>query len=147
MRYRSATSDDLAAIARLGFAMHAESSFRGMAYDVDCVKETLGDLIDRKQFVVVAEDSAGEVVGGMAGMVTPSWFGTDTMACDLALYLAPEVRGGMVAYRLVKGFVDWARMAGAKQIRPGVITASAEAEALYERMGFMRCGATYLMEV
>ena len=145
-RIRLATADDLADIARLGRIMHEESTFAPMDYDVDRVKETLGEMIDKKQFVVVAEDDNGDIVGGMAGMVTQSWFGNDSIANDLALFIAPTRRGGLLAARLIDAFVLWARMAGAKQIRPGVITGSAVAEGLYARFGFSRCGSTFVME-
>lgn len=146
MRLRLATVNDLPDIVRLGRIMHEESSFAPMDYDVDRVKETVGGLIEKNQFVVVAEDINGVVVGGMAGFVSQSWFGHDDIANDLALFVHPEHRGGMLAARLVKAFVQWARLAGAKQIRPGVISGCEVAEKLYERVGFRRCGGTFVME-
>lgn len=141
-----ATPDDLPAIVVLGRVMHEESSFAPMDYDVDRVKETISDLMNKSQFVVVAEGTNGEVIGGMAGMVTQSWFGNDMVANDLALFIHPDHRGGLVVVRLVKAFVHWAKLAGAKQIRPGVVSGSRTAEALYDRLGFTRCGATFCME-
>lgn len=146
MNLRMATPDDLPAIVVLGRVMHQESSFAPMDYDVDRVKETISDLMNKSQFVVVAEDTNGEVIGGMAGMVTQSWFGNDMVANDLALFIHPDHRGGLMVVRLVKAFVHWAKLAGAKQIRPGVVSGSRTAEALYDRLGFTRCGATFCME-
>ena len=141
-----ATVADLPAICVLGRAMHQESTFAPMDYDLERVKETLGGLMDKSQFVVVAEGTNGDVIGGMAGMVTQSWFGNDMVANDLALFIHPDHRGGMLAARLIKTFVKWARLAGAKQIRPGVISGCEVADALYEKLGFRRCGATFVME-
>lgn len=141
-----ATVADLPAICVLGRAMHQESTFAPMDYDLERVKETLGELMNKSQFVVVAEGTNGEVIGGMAGMVTQSWFGNDMVANDLALFVHPDHRGGMLAARLIRVFVKWARLAGAKQIRPGVMTGSEAAQALYEKLGFRRCGATFVME-
>ena len=146
MQLRLATSDDLADIARLGRLMHQESSFAPLDYDVDRVKETIGCLIDKNQFVVVVEDTNGEIVGGMAGMVEQSWFGGDMIANDLALFLDPAVRGGRLAFRLVAAWITWAKMAGAKQLRPGVVSGSKAAEEMYERMGFQKTGATFCMK-
>lgn len=146
MKLRMATVDDLPAIVVLGRVMHQESSFAPMDYDVDRVKETISDLMNKSQFVVVAEDTNGEVIGGMAGMVTQSWFGNDMVANDLALFIHPDHRGGLMVVRLVKAFVHWAKLAGAKQIRPGVVSGNRTAEALYDRLGFTRCGATFCME-
>ena len=146
MKLRMATPDDLPAIVVLGRVMHEESSFAPMDYDVDRVKETISDLMNKSQFVVVAEDTNGEVIGGMAGMVTQSWFGNDMVANDLAVFIHPDHRGGLLAVKLIKTFVHWAKLAGAKQIRPGVVSGSRTAEALYDRLGFTRCGATFCME-
>lgn len=146
MKLRMATVDDLPAIVVLGRVMHQESSFAPLDYSVDRVKETISDLMDKSQFVVVAEDTNGEVIGCMAGMCTQSWFGSDMVANDLAIFIHPDHRGGMLAVKLIKTFVHWAKLAGAKQIRPGVVTGSRTAEALYDRLGFTRCGATFCME-
>lgn len=146
MKLRMATHNDLAALAALGRVMHQESTYAPMDYDVDRVKETIGELIDKCQFVVVAEDTNGEVIGGMVGACTQSWFGQDMVANDFALFVHPQQRGGMTAFRLIHAFVEWAKLAGAKQIRPGVTTGHPMAGALFERMGFARCGASYVME-
>lgn len=146
MKLRMATVDDLPAIVGLGCIMHQESSFAPMDYDVDRVKETFSDLMNKSQFVVVSEDTNGEVISCMAGMCTQSWFGNDMVANDLAIFIHPDHRGGMLAAKLIKTFVQWAKLAGAKQIRPGVVSGSRTAEALYDRLGFTRCGATFCME-
>lgn len=146
MKLRLATVNDLPDIVVLGRQLHEESTFASMDFDMEIVKETLTDLMNKNQFVVVAEDINGTVIGGMAGSVTQSWFGNDLIANDLSLFVRKDHRGGLIAYRLIQYFVHWARLAGAKQIRPGVITGNENAEALYERLGFKRCGSTYLME-
>jgi N-acetylglutamate synthase-like GNAT family acetyltransferase len=147
MKLRMATLDDLPAIARLGRDMHEASSFCTLDYDEDVVKTTFGDLIDESQFVVLAENINGEVIGGMAGRVTPSWFGKDSIANDIAIFITPDERGGLRAVQFVKAFVLWARLAGAKQVRTGVTTGDARAEHLYAAMGFTRCGASFYLEL
>ena len=146
MKLRAATCDDLADICALGRVMHSESTFAPMDFNVDRVKETITDLMNKNQFVVVAESTNGELVGGMAGMVVRSWFGDDMVASDLALFVRPDARGGMAAVKLITAFVHWAKLAGAKQIRPGVSTGSRRAEDLFGRLGFTRCGSCFFME-
>lgn len=145
-RLRLATPDDLPALCVMGRLMHNESGFAGLDYDIDRVKETVADLMDKSQLVLVAEATNGELVGGMLGRCAPTWFGNDLIATELALFVAPEHRGGLLAARMVMTFVRWARMAGARQIRPGVNSGCMTAVRLYERLGFRRCGATFVME-
>lgn len=146
MKLRLATINDLPDLVVLGRQLHQESTFSAMDYDGEIVKESLADLINKNQFVVVAEDINGIVVGVMAGSVNQSWFGNDLIASDLVLLIRKDRRGGVIAVRLIQHFVHWAKLAGAKQIRPGVTTGNKNAEALYERLGFQRCGSTYFME-
>lgn len=146
MKIRFATVDDLPSIIDLGSQLHEESEFSGMDFDGNVIKETLSGLIDRQQFLVVAEDSNGCIAGAMAGSISRSWFGNDMVATDLALIVSKDSRGGLIAYRLVKYFIYWSKLAGVKQIRPGVSTGNKNAETLYERLGFKRCGSNYLME-
>lgn len=143
---RLATMDDLPALCALGRLMHEESSFAPLDYDVECVKATIARLLDNGQLVLVATDATGEVVGGVMGSVAQTWFGRDMVANDLALFVHPAQRGGLLAARLMRAFVAWARLAGAKQVRLGVTTGSEAAQRLYEGMGFRRCGAAFVME-
>jgi GNAT superfamily N-acetyltransferase len=143
---RLATSDDIPAIIELGRTMHIESTFAPMDYDPERMKATLTELIAQSQYVVVATDDVGQVIGGLVGMCTQSWFGSDMVANDLALFVHPDWRKSLAAEQLVLMFVHWAKLAGAKQIRPGVTSGDMRAEKLYERMGFSRCGASFVME-
>lgn len=146
MKLRMATPDDLPALAVLGREMHDTSSYAAMDYDQDRLKETIQDLMNKSQFVVVAEGTNGELIGGMLGVCTQSWFGRDMVANDLALFVTGGSRGGMAAIKMMKAFVHWAKLAGAKQIRPGVTTGDERAEKLFERLGFARCGASFVMK-
>lgn len=146
MKLRLATVNDLPELVVLGRQLHQESTYSSMDYDDEIVKETLTDLMNKNQFVVVAEDINRSVVGVMAGSVRESWFGKDLIANDLVLLIRKDLRGGLIAYRLIKNFVLWAKLAGAKQIRPGITTGNENADTLYERLGFKRCGSTYFME-
>ena len=146
MRLRLATVDDLPALCVLGRLLCNETSLAGMDFDNDKFKETVLDLIDKNQLVQVAEDTNGEVIGAMLCKVAPTWFGNDLIATEMGLFIHPGHRGGMLAVKMIKTFVRWAKLAGAKQIRPGVITGNDIAVGIYERLGFRRCGATFLME-
>lgn len=141
-----ATLDDLPDLVVLGREMHGTSTYAPMDFDAERLKETITELMNKSQFVVVAEGTNGEVIGVMLGMVTQSWFGRDMVANDLALFVTRDERGGMAAVKLIKAFVHWAKLAGAKQIRPGVTTGHTRAEKLFERLGFARCGASFVME-
>jgi L-amino acid N-acyltransferase YncA len=144
---RRATPSDIPAMIDIGRAMHAESSFAPMDFDAETLAATLHRLMADDQFALVAEDADGKTAGVMIGLISPSWFGRDWTASDLALYLTPEHRGGATAARMVKAFVIWAREAGAKQIRPGVSTGQPGALNLYAGLGFTPVGQLFCMNM
>ena len=151
MIIRPAVVQDVFRIAEIGRTLHEESSFASMAYDTDKTSSYFIRLIldeGKDYYVRVAEDDSGQIVGGIAGYCVPSWFGPDKTASDISLFILPEARGGMTAVRLIKGFIEWAKSRGAKQIRPGVSTGAVgkNAEALYERLGLTRVGALFCLE-
>jgi L-amino acid N-acyltransferase YncA len=147
MMIRLATLDDLPMIVMLGREMHGSTDFADLDFDAERVKQTFTELMALGQFVVVAENINGDVVGGMAGKCTQSWFGKDMIATDIALFVQSDARGGVMAVQLIKAFTVWAKMAGARQVRPGVATGNQRAEGLYGQLGFRRCGTHFCMDI
>lgn len=142
---RAATLDDLPQLLRLGAAMHAESPrFSRLRFSATRLEATLRALIGVPHgFVMVATaERDGWLVGGMVAVVAPHWASDDLIATDLALFIAPAARGGLLPARLLTRYVQWAHHLGAQIIQAGVTTGiEPETTArLYERMGLTRCG-------
>lgn len=140
---RPATLDDIPRLVELGQAMHAESpTFCRLRFDADKAAATIASTINSAAgFAFVAEHS-GQVVGGMLALIAPHYFSPDLVACDLALFMAPEHRGGMAAVRLVNAYVRWAECHGAALVHLGVMTGVQvdKTEALLQRLGARRAG-------
>lgn len=139
---RQATPADLPELIRLGQIMHAESpEYRDMVFCPDTLGRTLLAAME-SHFLCVAERADGTLAGGLAAMAVRHWFGPSIQACDLALFVDPQARGGIAAARLIRAYVEWARAAGAQKIALG-ITTGIEAEItarLCERLGARRAG-------
>lgn len=141
---REATHDDLPSLLALGARMHAESPrFSRLTFSGARLRQTLAALIDSPQgflWVGVFDDM---VVGGMAGIAAPHWASDDLVASDLALFIHPDFRGGMLPVRLVNRYLWWARTEVKATLRQLGITTGVHTETtarLYERMGLTRCG-------
>lgn len=138
---RAATHDDLLRLVELGAAMHAESpTYSRLRFSASKLAATIERAIDTG-FAMVCEVE-GVVVGGMLGMVVPHWCSDDLVACDLALFMAPEHRGGMAAVRLLNAYRVWAERSGAvlKQIGATTGVNNEAAAQLFERLGWVRSG-------
>lgn len=148
MNLRPAVHTDIEAIIALGRRMHAESPrFSLMTFDADKVFVLLSNAIrDDRYFLQVAEQD-GVLVGGFAGVMAAHWFSTDQVAQDMAVFVDPGKRGSIVAARLVKSFIEWARGRGAKQINLGISTGVMVEQTanLYRALGLKQYG--YLFEV
>lgn len=124
-------------------AMHAESPrFRHLDFSMvktaNCI---IGLLVSDDGGVVVVEDE-GHIVAMLGGFVTEHFFGTDKVACDLGVYVSPEHRGSLYAFRMVRAFEKWAKERGAVDMVLGISTEN-DADMirkLYGRMGYADSG-------
>lgn len=141
---RSATQDDVPVMLALGRRMHDESpTFSGLSFNADKLRAVIERVIESPDgFACVATDSAGVIVGGMLAMATPHWCSDDLVACDLALFIAPEHRGGMAAVRLLNAYADWAEDRSIRLVMFGVMTGiePEKTEQLCLRLGWRRGG-------
>ena len=80
----------------------------------------------------------------MIGIVFPTWFGSDLIAVDIALYVKPGSRG-FSSVRLVKQFIAWAQEKGVKQIRPGISTGDKAGGKIYRALGFKDLGESFYL--
>jgi GNAT superfamily N-acetyltransferase len=94
--------------------------------------------------VFVAERD-GEVIGGIAGYLEQTWYGTNFVATELAHFIKPEHRGSAVPMRLVNTFIKWGKSRGAAEIHIGIISGVQQerTEQLYERLGGIRIGSLF----
>lgn len=140
---RNATHDDIPRMVELGQQMHAESpNFRGMRFDADKLADAMRCAIDSPAGFARLAERDGMVIGGLVAMAVPHYFSSDSVACDLALFVAPEHRGGMAAARLVAAYRDWGRALGVAKVQLGVMTGVAPeaVEGLCIRLGARRAG-------
>jgi GNAT superfamily N-acetyltransferase len=125
--------------------MHEESGFRGSEYSEARLRDFAQTVLNNPMMFCAVDDRDGEIVGFFLGMLSPMWWGSDFMASDLILYVAPDKRGAASGVRLVKAFEEWARRQGVKEVRLGVSTeiAPERTAALYERLGFRQIGTIH----
>jgi len=149
MFLRPAEVTDVDTMIALGRRMHAESPrFSLMNFDSDKVRALMVNAIaDDRYFLMIAENDERDLIGGFVGFMAQHWFSTDQTAHDIALFVDPDRRGSIVAARLVKSFIDWARGRGAKQINLGISTGVMveKTAQLYRSLGLKQYG--YLFEV
>lgn len=135
---------DIPAVLAAGREHIASSNYAPMGFDDEKAAVFIRHLMDTGLAAVAVKDR--QIVGGILGDVIEPWYSTNRMGCEYVLYVLPEHRGGRAALMLVQAWVKWCWAAGAKQIRPGVSTGCDAAGVFYERLGFKKAGALYVMD-
>ncbi len=143
-RIRSATRADLAAVIALGKLLHAESRYCTLSFSPTKVTDTFNSLIKGAGCVFVAEFE-GEILGGIAGWLSPTWYGVEQSLMEVALFVKPEHRQGAVAEKLILAFVNFGKSKGCALIQSGVVSGveQEKTEALYQRLGGQNHGSLY----
>lgn len=144
IKIRTATRQDMPIIISLGRAMHAESRYHTLSFSPIKVASTFAQLMSGGGCVFVAEQD-NEIIGGIAGFISQPWYGVESVLNEIALFLSPEHRGGLVAARLIKAFVAWGKAQGCVLIQSGVVSGVEQdrTEKLYQRLGGKLHGSLY----
>ncbi len=140
---REATFDDIKKLVDLAQELVTESP----VFNIEefCRLKTfdfLAGLLTSSGGILLVAERDGTIVGAMAGGVSEHPFGYTKFAFDYGLFVSPRVRGGIAAAALVRAFEAKAASLGAKDFRPGIMTAIhvSRTTRLYERLGYMRTG-------
>lgn len=137
---RNATIEDVPALISLGRLLHEESEYRDLPYDVEKITGVAHRLLEDGFLRVYEKD--GELLGGMSAVITEFWFSHEKVAADVAVFVKPDRRGGIVAAALVRQFIEWAEERGVARQRLSITTGINEEQTaeLYENLGFRKCG-------
>lgn len=122
-----------------------ESVFEG-SVSLESVKK----FIQKNEFLTIVVYDKNPVAVFMGYKYEHPLFKGDTLATDLLMYVEPDHRGGMIAARLVKKYIKWAKDLGVRYIQLGQSTGTGSIERVakfYEGMGFKTVGFNTLKEV
>ncbi|MBT4129211.1 MAG: GNAT family N-acetyltransferase [Candidatus Marinimicrobia bacterium] len=122
---------------------HSESSMSHVNFNPRRVSSLMRSSIDDPDttFCYVCEID-GKVVGSLAAVVTPYFFGDDLISTDYWLYLYPEYRGRMYGVKLLKKYINWANIQGVKEVMlsPASGISMDRTEKILAKMGFQPSG-------
>lgn len=149
MAIRFARAEDIPALVALGKRMHAITRFRCMPYDEERVARTLRVVLGQgkdRYVCFVAEDSDGQVVGGLLAVLERHIFTDQVTASVMQYEVLPEKRMGGHGLRLMKAFEQWARNRKVAEISFG-INSGAETDSVgnfARRIGFVPVGENFV---
>jgi len=127
--------DDILVMARdfAAFAPHQES----ISATDDELRDTIRWFMQNATMFVADKD--GSVVGMLVALLSPVWYAPRfTMATELAWWVNPKHRRGLVAIRLLQAFESWARDNGATIVNMSNLQTNnaGEVSAILNRLGY-----------
>ena len=95
------------------------------------------------------ESAMSQIDGVLLGYCESLWFSPQKGARDLAVYVRPERRGSLIAYRLWSQFKSWATAAGAQALWMGTGSGIApqRSRKFYLGLGMREVGSLYRMKL
>jgi GNAT superfamily N-acetyltransferase len=95
--------------------LHHESVFSSISIDQSKLDFLVDTFLKHPRHVWLLYDSGdGRIEGLIMGYINEHFFSTELGAWDLAVFVRPERRGSMVAFRLFSEFRKWAATNGSK---------------------------------
>jgi hypothetical protein len=146
-RVRAATAADMEQLVEMSRLLHAEGSYRDIAIHEPKLRAFLAHaMTDAEHACFVYQDRSGRLTGFMAGYVAAHFFSLEKSAYDLFVFVRPERRGSLIAYRLWSAFKAFAEQAGARTLCFGTIAgiAPARTRKFFTGLGMTEVGSLYL---
>ncbi len=154
VRIRPATEADRETIRRLCFKAHEESSIRQFSIVPDRVDAVLDHILSPKTVDIgmVAEatkDGQSRIVGLLHATAAPHLYLDLIHSNCLLLYVTPEARHTLAAYKLVRHFIRRSVNSGAQSMSIHVSSGGriAQTDRFLKKMGFDFLGGNYQLVV
>lgn len=129
---------DVVEVIDLGKMMHEESIYSDLDFNPQRLLALAEQVIPSLEYLTLVAEKDAKIVGLCVAYATPHFFGNDLTAGDLAIYMHPDHRGGLLGVQLVKHYIAWCDMKGVKHPMLGV-SAGIKPERvgkLYRKLGF-----------
>lgn len=119
MLARLAMMEDKDAVLSLA-EMQVEETLPHLDFDRRLAERTFDQSITRADPTIFVVEQNREVIGYLMGLMESYAFTSGIFCVQEVLYVRPDKRGTRAAVHLIKEFVDWARIVGAREMIFGI---------------------------
>lgn len=134
-------------VIEIGRAMAAESRFSKYGFNEKKARAAVEGILGKPatSCLLLAVNSAGDIVGMLAGHAMEYFFCDGILVQDRWFYVMPEHRGSSAAVKLLMGFRRWAESRKANElcINMSVAIEMDRFNRLMTHMGFKCCGSNF----
>lgn len=150
VRYGKAEEKHIEQILDLGQVMYEESiHFGKSSFSKEKVESLLHWAINDDKGILIVATIGNEVLGGFLGCIAPLWFSEDEVAMDMAIFLHPKYRHGLIGVKLINEAFKMAKEKGVSEFMISNATGyeSERVESLFEFVGMKRIGGVFVMNL
>ncbi len=144
---RKAENKDVSGIMELVKEAHSKSISQFVKLDPKTVRTNVQVCILSAEHFVLVVELDSKIEGVLIGVTHQLWYSRAKQATDLFFYVTEEGTGW--GAKLMRRFISWAKdNPGVKEIMIGITSGIGDADRtkiLYERMGAMRIGDTFVV--
>ena len=116
MEWRFFEPNDFKWVMDISKEHHAESDWSEVEYDEEKVAKYVDSMINDPSYFGIVALRDEKKIGFMAGMLLEYRFSREKFAKELEVYVVPEERTKMAGIFMMKKFMDWAEMNGAREV-------------------------------
>ena len=107
------------------------------------VKDYFFAAMNKSNMFGIIATKKEEPIGFMIGCILEFPYSKDKFARQLELYVVPKERGKMAGLQMMKKFIEWSKMNGAKEVIFEVSNQAGSFKKLAERLGMEEIGTSY----
>lgn len=122
--------------------MNAEEFYPDFPFDQHTADSALTDSLQKAAPTVFVAVEKDHILGFLAASIMEYWFTTGIYVSQDVLYVRPDKRGTRAAVKLIKKFIQWGDMLGAREHIFGTLTGfqPERTAKLFEHCGARRVG-------
>jgi hypothetical protein len=145
---REAQLADIPVLVALGALFHSQTVLADLLpYDAPSVQRLLEDALQNEAYAVFVMTDAEEITGMICGALVPLYWNTRmVVGQQLAWFVRPSRRCGLVSVKLLSVFEDWALEHGAAAVFSGAKNdeGAQGMDKLLTRRGYINLESMYL---
>ena len=130
-------------LLRLARIMHAESHYSHVPFSGTKAQAGIERMLASDDYFAEGLVFNGSVRGAMIGCVYEQWWSEHPFACDVALFVSPDARGGLLAKRLIESFKQWCGPDVVKELGLNTGIAHDRVTVLFNHCGFTQTGGIF----
>lgn len=125
---------------------HADSAWKDHAFDRSVLRRNLEKMTGNPNYFTCIYRKEGRIVGYWFAVLGQFLFSDVTLGIESGIYIAREHRGGLVAYKMARAFLEWCAGHKVEPLVDIYFGSDEDNEKTYQffrKLGMIECGRSF----